>query len=127
MLKDTDRQSWRWTNWSRLARLLETGPAVGRMGEDLLALLWRKGLKRFDGFTGEQERLDESGDFWFFDGGTAELGRFTGFANLLGPGLLTELPRPLFTIGDTTARRRGTRSRDSARTARENASSQLAG
>jgi len=114
VLKGVDRQSWRWTNWSRIARLLETGPPAGRMGEDLLALLWRKGLRRFDGFTSEQERLAEWEGFWFFDGGTAELGRFTGFATLLSPGLLTELPRPLFIAGDPKAERRTTRRRTSA-------------
>lgn len=118
VLKGVDRQSWRWTNWSRIAQLLETAPAVGRMGEDLLALLWRKGLKRFDGFTGEQERLDESEDSWFFDGGMAELGRFRGFADLLGPGLLTELTRPLFMAGETTPGHRRTRKRTSDQGAR---------
>jgi hypothetical protein len=114
VLKGTGRQSWRWTNWSRIARLLETGPAVGRMGEDLLALLCRRGLRRFDGFRCEKEHLEKLEGRFFFDSTTTRSGRFTGFACLPGCSLLTEISRPLFTVAGSgaTLRRKPTHDPD---------------
>jgi hypothetical protein len=98
VLKGQDHESWRWINWSSITHLLETGPPIGRMGDDLLALLGRKGLRRFDGFTDTQDRLAQVQDYLFFDSKTVRFGRFAGFANLLGrsPMMGTSVPGPLF-------------------------------
>lgn len=104
VLKGADRTSWRWTNWSGLARSLESRQPVGRMGRDLLDLLWRKGLRRFGGFTGTLDLLDGREGDYFFNVRTSNLGRFLGFADLIGPGLIAEPSKPLFTVADTTRR-----------------------
>ena len=106
VLSGEDRDSWRWINWSSIAQLLETGPLMDRMGEDLVAVLRRKGLRRFNGFTGVAARIMPPDEYFFFDGETARFGRFAGFSSLLCgmPTLTSCVGRPLFTSALPTAR-----------------------
>jgi hypothetical protein len=109
VLQEANRDAWRWTNWSLIADALASGPLVPQMGRDLLALMQRKGLRRFNGFGAGTNHLEPMARHWFFNANHSGLmSRFGGFRGVVHSKLV-ELPGPLFAnLGST---RRSSRTR----------------